>query len=342
MSGSVASSAVSAGSADRVPRLIADIGGTNVRFAIAEGGRIGDEQAFACARYPDLAAAVADYLKKVGRDDAMRRPREAALAIAAPLSGDRIEMTNHAWQFSARALRQALELERLIFLNDFTALALSIPYLPADGTQQVGGGKPQAGSAIGLLGPGTGLGVSGLVPTGNGWMPLAGEGGHATLAALSERQDAVLDSLREHYDHVSAERLLSGSGLELLYRTLCVLDGKTAQMLWSADITTRGLSGEDPVCREVLELFCGWLGLVAGNLALVLGAKGGIYIGGGIVPRLGTFFATSTFRTMFEAKGRFAAYVAPIPCYVIVAENPALIGCMRSFHDPSPRVEVSA
>lgn len=332
---------MSARDADTTPRLVADIGGTNARFAIAEQGRIDDEQSLVCANYPDPAAAAEDYLRRTGRGSGVRRPREAALAIAAPLKGDRVEMTNHAWQFSARSLSQSLGLARLIFLNDFTALALSLPHLPADGRAQVGGAAADPHGPIAVIGPGTGLGVSGLVPAGDGWIPLQGEGGHATLAAYSERQYAVLEWLRSQYEHISAERLLSGSGLELLFRALCALDGRTAQALFAADISARGLSGEDATCREVLELFCNWLGLVAGNLALVLGATGGVYIGGGIVPRFGGFFAASTFRRAFESKGRFAAYLAPIPCYVITAQNPALLGCARSFVDASPRVEVA-
>ncbi|MFT3906463.1 MAG: glucokinase [Steroidobacteraceae bacterium] len=324
------------------PRLVADIGGTNARFAIAEGDVIRDELTLACASYPDPASAVVDYLRRVGRERPEHRPREAALDIAGPINGDRVEMTNHAWQFSAHSLLQSLQLRRLIFLNDFTALALAVPRLSSDGFEQIGGGSAEPNSAIALLGAGTGLGVSGLVPNGSSWIPLQGEGGHATLAAASERQAAVLAWLRRQYEHVSAERLLSGMGLELLYRTLCALDGRTAQVLWAKDITARGLSGEDQTCREVLELFCGWLGMVAGNLALILGAKGGVYIGGGIVPRFGSYFAASPFRAAFESKGRFAAYLAPIPCYVITAQNPALLGCARSFTDPSPRVEVTA
>jgi glucokinase len=322
----------------KLPRLIADIGGTNARFALERDGNIHAEQVLACAAYPTLTEAAQHYLRST-EVTAFGPPREACMAVACPVVGDHIAMTNHVWAFSASATRKALGFERLIFINDFTALALSLPHLPANGQQQIGSGSRMAGQSIALIGPGTGLGVSGLVPAGGGWVPLGGEGGHVTLPATEEREFAVLRRLHQEHRHVSAERVLSGPGLELLYRTLCELDGVSSEALSAEAITSQALSFGSGLSRETLTMFCGWLGTVAGDLALTLGARGGVFIGGGIAPRIADFLAKSPFRARFEAKGRFAPYLAPIATVLITAHNPALIGCARAFHDASPRVE---
>jgi len=326
----------------RVPavRLVADIGGTNARFALFERGRISGTQVLACAAYPDLASAIEHYLASAGRQRA-RRPREAAIAIACSLTGDRVAMTNHVWSFSAAATRRALKLRRLMLLNDFTALALAVPHLGRDTLQQIGGGNAIADTAIAVLGPGTGLGVSGLTPVAGRFIPLQGEGGHVTLPATTDREVAILQRLQPRFAHVSAERLLSGPGLALLYETICDLDGVPRERLEAAQITERGLRESAGACRNALEQFCAWLGTVAGDLVLTLGARGGVYVGGGIVPRFGAFFQQSAFRARFEAKGRFSAYLASVPAFVITARNPALLGCARAFTDPGPRLEAA-
>jgi len=192
-----------------------------------------------------------------------------------------------------------------------------------------------ADSPIGLVGPGTGLGVSGLLPGGmpGAWVPLQGEGGHVTLAAADAREEAVLRVLRERFGHASAERAVSGMGLEALYAALTTLDAPgSGTALPAAEITARALAGSDARCVEAVALFCSFLGSVAGNLALTLGARGGVYIGGGIVPRLGALFERSAFRERFEAKGRFRDYLAAIPVFVIHASvSPALLGAARAL-----------
>jgi glucokinase len=248
-------------------------------------------------------------------------------------------MTNHVWQFSVSALRQELDLKRLIVLNDFTALSLALRYLPPSELQQVGGGLPIPNAPIALIGAGTGLGVSGLIPGEGKWFPLQGEGGHVTVAARDEREAAVLAVLRARLDHVSAERVLSGPGLVNLYAALCTLDNRVATLATPADITQHGLNNTDKQCRAALEMFCAMLGTTASNLVLTLGAVGGLYIGGGIVPRLKGFFAQSAFRHRFEDKGRYAVYLAPIPAYVILSELPAFVGLAHAFSDPAPCVE---
>ena len=243
------------------------------------------------------------------------------------MTGDRVAMTNHPWSFSVQALKSRFRFDRLEVINDFTALALALPRLAAGDRLMVGRGAAAAGAPIGVLGPGSGLGVSGLVPSGRGWIALTGEGGHATMAPATEREGAVLDRMRRRFDHVSAERTLSGPGLVNLYNTLAEIDGVPARSYSAAQITDPTIRAGDPVCLDATTMFCAMLGTLAGNLALTLGARGGVYIGGGIVPKLGESFAESPFRERFEAKGRFETYLAAIPTYVVTHPLPAFLGC---------------
>lgn len=308
------------------PRLLADVGGTNARFAwqAGPGAPIESVQTLPCADYPTLEAAMRTYLGGLTQP----RPKVAAVAIANPVHGDQVRMTNHHWSFSISALRQALGLARLEVLNDFTALALALPGLPASDKRQIGGQTALSNAAIGLIGPGTGLGVSGLLPDGHGgWVPLQGEGGHVSLAAANAREHTVVQALQQRHGHASAERAVSGMGLLDIYSILCEADGVALPPgCTAAQVSEAGLAG-DALAREALAMMCAFLGSVAGNLALTLGAKGGVYIGGGIVPRLGAFFDASPFRERFEAKGRFSPYLADIPVWVITAaQSPALSG----------------
>jgi glucokinase len=320
-------------------RLIADIGGTNARFALLEGSESVDEIVLPCADYPDVVAATEHYLERVGVASGPRRPAQAAIAIAGPITGDIVQMTNHVWQFSAAQTRQRLKLDRLILLNDFTALAMAVRHLPPAELEQIGEGRAAPNMPIALLGPGTGLGVSGLIPAGAHWIPLQGEGGHVTLSVMNERELAVLRELHQRFSHVSAERVLSGPGLVNLYDALCALEGVVPQILKPPDVTRRAKEASCRICMETVSIFCALLGTLAGNLALTLGALGGVYIGGGIVPTLGPLFASSHFRDRFEEKGRKADYLARVPTYVIRTELPAFIGLARAFSEPGPRLE---
>lgn len=321
------------------PRLIADIGGTNARFALLKGDDVDDEKVLPCAEHPTLVAAIEHYLESVGASSGPGRPREGSMAIAGPITGDFIRMTNHVWQFSAATTRQQLGLSRLIFMNDFTALAMAIRHLPAKELEAIGGGRAVPGATLALIGPGTGLGVSGLVPAGEHWIPLQGEGGHVSLAVMNEREIAVLAQLRQRFSHVSAERVISGPGIVNLYDALCAVDGVVPDVVTPREVTERALAGSCRHSLETLSMFCALFGTMAGNLVLTLGAVGGLYIGGGIVPRLGSFFASSAFRDRFEDKGRYAEYLAAVPIYVIRTALPAFIGLARSFVDPGPRWE---
>jgi glucokinase len=311
--------------------LVGDVGATNARFGLVSPEReVVHTRTHAVADHPKIADAITAYLSERG---ALPMPRQGAIAIASAITGDRVAMTNHPWSFSISELRSQLGFDRLEVINDFTALALALPHLTPEHRLQVGRGTPTAGAALGVLGPGTGLGVSGLIPGGVGWTPLAGEGGHATMAPATDRESAVLDRMRRHFDHVSAERVLSGPGLVNIYNTLTALDGAPSRGYTAAQITDPETGAADPLCAETTTLFCAMLGTMAGNLALTLGARGGIYIGGGIVPRLGQRFAQSPFRERFEARGRFSAYLAAIPTYVVTHPLPAFLGCAAVLAD---------
>lgn len=318
---------------DLYPRLLADIGGTHTRFGwqAAPEGAITAVQVLRSADYPTLLAAARAYLAGQG----LAPPRAAALAVASMITGDRVRMTNHHWQFSQRELQAALGLQALRVINDFTALALALPAIPPAQLRQVGGGQADPGAAVALLGPGTGLGVSGLLPDGRGgWVPIQGEGGHVTLPASTPRERLVMEGLAALYGRVSAERLLCGQGLLEACRILCAADGVDARALHSpADVTAAALAGSLPQAEETLSMFCALLGSVAGNLVLTLGARGGLYLGGGIVPRLGDWFDRSPFRERFERKGRYREHLAGIPAWVITsAQSPALLGVARALN----------
>ena len=313
-------------------RLLADIGGTNARFAwqAAPGAPITDVRVLPGAQYPTLQAAMHAYLDGLGR----AAPASVAIAIANPITGDMVRMTNHDWAFSQSAVKAEFGLRNLRLLNDFTALALALPDLPADELRQVGGGEAVPGVAMGLVGAGTGLGVSGLLPDGfGGWVPLEGEGGHVTLPATTARERTVMDGLIRRYGHASAERVCCGQGLVDTCAILCEADGVTAQGLDSAKaVSEAALQAGHPQALEALNLFCAMLGSVAGNLALTLGARGGVYVGGGIVPRLGAWFDTSPFRARFEQKGRFTGLLQGMPVWVITSpQSPALLGAARAL-----------
>ncbi|HEY4472938.1 MAG TPA: glucokinase [Stellaceae bacterium] len=309
--------------------LVGDVGATNARFGlVSPDGTVLHSSTFADADFATIAEAIRAYLAQSG---SLPKPRAGCIAVAAPVGGDVIRMTNHPWHFAIAALRGELGFERLEVINDFTAVALALPRLGPNDRMPVGGGAPISDRPMAVLGPGSGLGVSGLIPFGSRWSPLTGEGGHVTMAALTERENAVLEWMRRHFDHVSAERCLSGPGLVNLYNALAALDGVPAASYTAAQITDPAIGARDPLCREATGMFCAMLGTVAGDLALTLGAQGGVYIAGGIVPRLGARFVESGFRARFEAKGRLSPYVAAIPTYIVTHRLPAFLGCAAAL-----------
>jgi glucokinase len=320
--------------------LVGDIGATHARFGlVSPDGRLLHSRTLADEEHRSIDDALAAFLTDRG---ALPMPRQGAIAIASAITGDRVAMTNHPWSFSVRELKTRFGFDRLEVINDFTALAMALPRLTSDDVRPIGGGTAVAGAPIGVLGPGTGLGVSGLVPCGKSWIALTGEGGHVTMAPSTDREAAVLDNMRRHFDHVSAERALSGPGLVNLYNTLAALDGVPAKGYTATQITDLALRAADPLCAETTTMFCAMLGTVAGNLALTLGARGGVYIGGGIVPQLGQMFLDSPFRERFEAKGRFRYYLQAIPTFVVTHPLPAFIGCAAVLAQAADQEPLSA
>jgi glucokinase len=311
-------------------RLLADIGGTNARFALEQGpGDIGQVRVYPCADFPGIAEAIQAYLADVR----IARVNHAAIAIANPVDGDQVRMTNHDWCFSIEATRRALGFDTLLVVNDFTALAMALPVLTDAQRLQVGPGVRRPNAVIGLVGAGTGLGVSGLIPTDDRWLALGSEGGHASFAPADEREDYILAYARKHWPHVSFERIAAGPGIALIYHALAGRGGKRpAAELDTPAVVQLALAG-DPLAHEALDCFCGVLGTFAGNIAVTLGALGGVYIGGGVVPRLGEFFLRSPFRQRFEAKGRIACYLKDVPTYVITAQHPAFLGVAAILAD---------
>jgi glucokinase len=320
---------VDTGAAQGLPWLVADIGGTNARLGLvgAVGGPVQHVRKLPAADFTGMEQAGAHYLAQLAAElgPAYRAPRRAALAVATAVGPGEIAFTNSHWRFSREGVQGALQLDRLLVLNDFEALALSLPRLGASQLRPHGA-LPVAEGTLAVIGPGTGLGVAGVVQTRRGWLALPGEGGHATLAATDAFESQVLAAARQAFAHVSAERLLSGIGLPLLHQSVAQALGRPAQELTAELIVERGLSGDDALCSQVIDSFCALLGSFAGNVALTLGARGGVYIGGGIVPRLGERFFRSRFRACFEAKGRFQGYLAAIPTALITDTLAALTG----------------
>jgi glucokinase len=325
---------------DRGSRLLADIGGTNARFALVAADGSEQNAVLRCQDHRSPAEAARAFLAGLGPH---QPPRWGAFAVAAPVLEDRIALTNLDWSFSIAETESALGLERLTVVNDFTAVALAVPQLGAADTRLVGSADaPLVGpdgrhreAPVLVLGPGSGLGVATLVPSCSGLMPLAGEGGHVTIAATDAMEAAVLARLRRQYGHVSAERVVSGPGLVNLYQTLAALEGAHPSRRLPVEITQAALAGSDPLCVAALDLFYALLGTVAADAALTVGARGGVYLAGGILPRLGDHFLASRFRARFETKGRLSPWLAAIPTRLITHPLPAFLG-LRALAGPAP------
>lgn len=312
-----------------LPWLVADIGGTNARFGwvVAPGAGVQHVMKLAVADHSGPASATRHYLRllQARLGGAPPRPQRAALAVATAPQGDRVELTNSPWSFSRRALAAELALQTLLVLNDFEALALSLPRLRPE-QLRAHGPLPVAHGTLAVIGPGTGLGVAGVLQTAQGWVAVPGEGGHATLAATDDDEAALLADVRRRFPHVSAERLLSGIGLPELHAAVARRAGADDHPMSTEAVVSQGLDGRCALCARTLSVFCSLLGGFAGNVALTLGARGGVFIGGGIVPRLGDLFFASRFRERFEAKGRLSAYLQAIPTALITDTLVALDG----------------
>ena len=304
--------------------LLGDLGGTNARFALLSDGEIGRAATLSVAEHAGAAEAIAAYI--AGLPPA-QRPKAAALACAGPVADRAVTLTNSGWRLEEAEIARRLGFARVRLVNDFAAQAWALARLSPGDLHALGGTAAEPGAPAVVLGPGTGLGIATYLPPPAGPAVLVGEGGHATMAATDAREAAVLAALRDRFDgHVSAERVLSGEGLVQLYETLAALDGRPAPKRSAAGITAAARAGRDADCAAALELFCAMLGALAGNLALTLGARGGVYIAGGIAPRILDSLAASAFRARFEAKGRFRSYLAPIPAWIVLHPAPAFLG----------------
>jgi glucokinase len=250
----------------------------------------------------------------------------AGPVVTAP-DGARIDMTNCPWVLSEAAMGARLATPNVSLVNDFAALAHALPFFPADDLRQIGGGERDANGPMGVLGAGTGLGVAGLVPDGQGGYSLIdGEGGHVDIAPANARELAIFERLLERHGLVDAETILSGAGIETLHDVLCELEGVACEKVSAAEIAARAATGGEPLSTETVACFTAWLGAAAANVALTMGATGGIYIAGGIVPKWGGLFDGQEFRTRFEARGKMRGYLETIPTYVVTAPDPALKG----------------
>ena len=309
------------------PALLGDIGGTHARFALLEPGKIMPtwNRVIPTREHPTPDSAIERYLSMIGGD----RPDNAALAVAGPVKGDAAELTNHPWRFP-NTLRHGLKLDRLLLINDFRALALAVPKLRQDDVRQVGGGRAAADTPKAVIGPGTGLGVATAVPLNQTWLAIEGEGGHVTYSACTRVEDELLLTLRKRYGHVSGERVVSGPGLVNLHDALRAQSGLPAAPVTPPQVLQQAQDG-CALCAKAVAHFCAMLGTLSGNLALTVGARGGVYIGGGIVPRLGPAFDRSPFRERFLDHGRFRGYLEAVPTFVITTDDAGLLGAAQHF-----------
>ncbi len=309
-----------------LPSVVADIGATNIRFArLTPQGNPGPIVKFATSKFPDLKAALAHFLKLEGGP----KPVRLGLAVAGPVYGDEVRLTNHRWQFSIQGLTKELNLEQLEVVNDLEAMALVLPHLSSEETMSIGDeiGNRSIRAPMAVLCPGTGLGIAGLVPVDQGWRPIASEGGHTSLSPLTEKEMAVWQFLKERHRRVSVERVLSGPGIVELYTALAFLEGRGLEAASPEDIVGLALDGESPLAVETIEMFCAWLGDVAGDVALMYVARGGVYLAGDILLTIFEILKRSQFRHRFENKGRGTGIVTATPTFLVSCESPVLRGC---------------
>ncbi|WP_299626813.1 glucokinase [Pelagibius sp.] len=303
--------------------VLADIGGTNARFALLRAEGTSEVLNLNVCDHKTAYDALAAALDRFG---VQATPQHAVLAFAGPVSPERALMTNTAWETSASDLRQRFGFHHVKLMNDYAALALGLIQLTAKDRRSIG---PELGGTEGplaVVGPGSGLGVAALLPADPHPIPLVGEGGHATMAAADDHESELIAVIRGRLGHISAERLLSGPGLSNIHQALAALEDSRAETITPAEISSRGVDGSDPLCHRTLEMFCNLLGSFAGSIALCYGARGGVYLGGGILPRFPEILAASQFRDRFESKGRLQSYLSTIPTWLITRPNAAFAG----------------
>jgi glucokinase len=302
--------------------LLSDIGATRARFAVLAGDALGPVHSFDVCAYPTAVEAMDAFLRQEGA----AHLDGAVIAVAGPVDGPRCAMTNARWVIDAAELQHRFGFGPVRIINDLAALALALPHLAPAELKVLGSGREKPGEPLAVVAPGTGLGMACLLRGGYGARVLASEGGHASLAANNAREAALIAILQRRFGHVSAERVLSGPGLANLYEAIAEIEGAKVEVRSAQQITRAALDGSCARSREALDTFCGFLGAVSGDVALTFGARGGVFIGGGIVPKIVDRLGATHFRARFEAKGRFNRYLAAIPTKVVLKADPAFIG----------------
>jgi glucokinase (EC 2.7.1.2) len=309
------------------PSIVADIGGTNARFALVTGEADGQFvieqiQILNGSDYASFSDALRTYIESL---DGVT-PVSACAAIAGPIEGDSVKMTNLNWSFSPSAVREEFGFKKFEAINDFAALAVATSaLLPGDLVSVRNGQRDPMGNKA-ILGPGTGLGVAGLAYSNGHWLPIPSEGGHVNIAPATPLECDVVKAAMAQHGHVSAEVFISGPGLVNLYNALCAVKGVQARVLEPKDVTADGVSGKDSTCQETLALFCSFIGSLSGNLALTYGAKGGVYLAGGVLPRILDCVKASDLALRFEEKGVMSPYVSNIPVDIITHPQTAFLG----------------
>jgi len=311
------------------PTLVADIGGTNGRFAIADGKSLQEFKVLPCAEYPTLGDMIKDYLGSLE----IEAPKAAAIAVATYVAGDEVSFTNLPWVFSVKSVAKECGFSHFKIINDFTAISVAVPTLQNDQLIQVGGSENvEDEGAKAIIGPGTGLGVSGLFSHNGTWVPVQGQGGHVLWGPANAFEQELFAYMNKQHQPVSAENLLCGRGLKLLYESVCSVKSEEIKDFSIPEVVTFGTEGKDDNCAQAVALFCTVLGRVAGDLALTLGARSGLYVGGGVVSHFTDFLIESDlFRKGFEDKGRMSEYMLDIPAYIITEKKIGLIGANESM-----------
>lgn len=308
------------------PYIVADIGGTNARFALVTGKTdlysFEHIQILKGADFATFEDALSAYLATLGDI----KPAAMCAAIAGPVTGDQIKMTNLSWAFSCEQVAKQFGFKAFVAMNDFAAVAAGVPLMTPEHLVTFKGGEVQEGGNKAVFGPGTGLGVAGVINHKGQWLPNPCEGGHINIAPSSAFEADVIKAAIAHHGHVSAESFISGPGLVNLYNAICEVEGREKAALEPKDVTAKALDGSDSTCVTTLNTFCSLLGSFAGNLALTYGATGGIYLAGGILPRFSDFVIKSDFATKFAHKGPMSRYVENIPAYLVTHDELAFNG----------------
>ncbi|PHS13826.1 MAG: glucokinase [Kangiella sp.] len=313
------------------PYIVADIGGTNARFGLVTQCNdsqlpfvIEHQNKFPSNQFRNISEATLHFIDTLPIN--IEEIDGACLALAGPVIGDDARSTNLNWQFSIKKVKNKLGLNHLTIINDFSAYAYATPLVPTKHLLQINKGNAEKTCPIAIVGPGTGFGVAALMPNGDKYIVLPTEGGHMSISAITDLQKQIIETLKKEFSHISVESILSGPGLRNIYRALALVEGITTPQLGASQITAQALIKPSSLSYRTLRLFCQWLGQTTGDLALSLGARGGIFLGGGILPRFTEFLLASEFMTGYSNKGKLQDYVNGIPINLITEGNSALLG----------------